>query len=50
MNIRKIMLLEIKKGLSFKDRIFLHIFKRYSMRIYQNGFDDGYYYNEKKNL
>ncbi len=50
MNIRKIMLLEIKKGLSLKDRIVLHIFKRYSMRIYQNGFDDGYYYNEKKNL
>ena len=36
--------------LNLFDKILLHIFKRYSMRIYQKGFDDGYYYNEKKNL
>lgn len=50
MNIRKIVFLEIKKELSLKDRIILYIFKRYSIKIYQKGFDDGYYFNEKKNL
>lgn len=45
MNIRKNILIHIKKEISLKDRIIFYLFRRYTLKIYKIGFDDGFNYN-----
>lgn len=45
-NTHKKVLLYINNRISFKDRILLHIFKRYTYNIYQMGYLDGFSFKD----
>jgi hypothetical protein len=42
MNIRRIVLLNIRKELCWEDKIKSYIFKKYTLKIYENGFKKGF--------
>lgn len=48
MNIRKIILTQLRKDLSWGDKIKLYIFKRYTLKIYEIGFKNGFNFKRKK--
>lgn len=48
MNIKKKILLKIKKELILKDRIIMLILKKYTLKIYNMGFRDGFNWEENR--
>lgn len=48
MNIRKIILSQLKKELSFGNKIKLYILKKYTFKIYEIGFKNGFSFKRKK--
>lgn len=47
MNIKKIILFNLRKKLDFKDKVLSYIFKNYTFKIYEIGFKNGFNLRKK---
>ena len=46
MNIKKIILFNLRRKLNLKDKILSYFFRKYTLNIYKIGYDDGYNFND----